>query len=60
MDLSVTDHLLTSTRSVRKRLTWRAVDPAVVQECLRLQSGVGVEPARLSLHGCDRRGEVAR
>ena len=37
MDLSVTDHLLTTTRSVRKRLDLeRPVDPAVVQECLEI------------------------
>jgi len=37
MDLSVVDHLLTTTRSVRKRLDLeRPVEPAVVQECLEI------------------------
>ena len=35
MDISMTDHLLTTTRSVRKRLdVTRPVDPAIIQECL--------------------------
>ena len=37
MDLASADHLLTSTRSVRKRLDFsRAVDPAVVERCLAI------------------------
>ncbi|MGH2729586.1 MAG: nitroreductase family protein [Actinomycetota bacterium] len=37
MDLATVDHLLTSTRTVRKRLdTARPVDPDVICECLRL------------------------
>lgn len=37
MDLASIDHLLTTTRSVRKRLDLkRPVDPAVVQECIDL------------------------
>ena len=35
MDLSATDHLLTTTRSVRKRLDFtRAIDLTIIQECL--------------------------
>ncbi len=35
MDLSTVDHLLTTTRSVRKRLDFeRPVEPEVIQECL--------------------------
>jgi len=35
MDLAATDHLLTTTRSVRKRLDFsRPVDPAVVTTCI--------------------------
>ena len=37
MDLHTVNHLLTSTRTVRKRLDFdRAVEPAVIQECLDL------------------------
>ncbi|MFM7143331.1 MAG: nitroreductase family protein [Alphaproteobacteria bacterium] len=37
MDLSTVDHLLTTTRSVRKRLDFAApVDPAVVQKCVEI------------------------
>ncbi|MFM7734690.1 MAG: nitroreductase family protein [Alphaproteobacteria bacterium] len=37
MDLSTVDHLLTTTRSVRKRLDFAApVDPAVVQKCIEI------------------------
>lgn len=37
VDTTVTDHLLTTTRSVRRRLDLeRRVEPAVVLECLRL------------------------
>lgn len=37
MDLASIDHLLTTTRSVRKRLDFEGtVDPAVLEECLRL------------------------
>ena len=36
-DLAVTDHLLTTTRAVRKRLDLsRPVDPSVVVDCLRI------------------------
>jgi nitroreductase len=44
MDLSVTDHLLCSTRSVRKRLDFsRPVEPAVIERCIEiaLQSPTG-------------------
>lgn len=35
MDLATVDHLLTTTRSVRKRLDLnRPVDPAVIQQCI--------------------------
>lgn len=35
MDLQTVDELLTTTRSVRKRLDLaRPVDPAVIEECL--------------------------
>lgn len=37
MDLATVDHLLTTTRSVRKRLDFsRPVDPAVVARCLEI------------------------
>lgn len=37
MDLAAADHLLTTTRSVRKRLDFkRPVDPAVIRECLEI------------------------
>ena len=37
MDLTTVDHLLTTTRSVRKRLDFkRPVDPAVVNKCLEI------------------------
>ena len=37
MDLATIDKLLTTTRSVRRRLDLaRPVDPAVVQECLEI------------------------
>ncbi len=37
MDLASVDHLLTTTRSVRKRLDLtRAVEPEVIQECLEM------------------------
>lgn len=37
MDLASIDHLLTTTRAVRRRLDLaRAVDPAIVLECIRL------------------------
>ena len=37
IDTAVTDHLLTTTRAVRKRLDLdRPVDPSVVLECLRI------------------------
>jgi len=37
MDLATVDHLLTSTRSVRKRLDFtRAVEPEVIQRCLEI------------------------
>ena len=37
MDLATVDHLLTTTRSVRKRLDFgRAVDPAVIERCLEI------------------------
>jgi nitroreductase len=37
MDLSTVDHLLTTTRSVRKRLDFeRPVEPEIIQECLEL------------------------
>jgi hypothetical protein len=35
MDLATVDHLLTTTRSVRKRLDLaRAVDPRIIQQCI--------------------------
>lgn len=37
MDLATVDHLLSTTRAVRKRLDLtRAVEPEVIEECLRL------------------------
>ena len=37
MDVAIVDKLLTTTRSVRRRLDLaRPVDPAVVQECLEI------------------------
>ena len=37
MDLATVDKLLTTTRSVRRRLDLtRPVDPAVIEECLEL------------------------
>lgn len=37
MDLKTVDHLLTTTRSVRKRLDFeRPVEPEILEECLRL------------------------
>ena len=37
MDTTVTDHLLATTRAVRKRLDLeRPVEPEVILECLRL------------------------
>ena len=37
MDLQTVDHLLTTTRSVRKRLDFtRPVEPAVLERCLAL------------------------
>jgi nitroreductase len=37
MDLATVDHLLTTTRSVRKRLDFaRPVDPAVVERCIAI------------------------
>lgn len=37
MDLTTVDHLLTTTRSVRKRLDFdRPVEPEILEECLRL------------------------
>jgi len=43
MDLATVDHLLTTTRSVRKRLDFsRPVEPAVVMKCIELLSRVAV------------------
>jgi nitroreductase len=37
MDLATADHLLTTTRSVRKRLDFsRPVDPAVIEQCIAI------------------------
>ncbi len=37
IDLASVDHVLTTTRSVRRRLDLtRAVEPEVIEECLRL------------------------
>src|SRR5262252_1724758 len=37
MDIATVDHLLTTTRSVRKRLDFkRPVDPAVITRCLEI------------------------
>ena len=37
MDLTTVDHLLTTTRSVRKRLdVTRPVEPAVIERCLEI------------------------
>jgi nitroreductase len=37
MDLSTVDHLLTTTRSVRRRLDFtRPVDPAVIERCIEI------------------------
>ena len=37
MDLATVDHLLTTTRSVRKRLDFsRPVDPAVIERCIAI------------------------
>ena len=37
MDLATVDHLLSTTRAVRKRLDLsRPVEPEVIEECLRL------------------------
>ena len=37
MDLATVDHLLTTTRSVRKRLDLtRAVEPEVIERCIEI------------------------
>jgi len=37
MDIATVDHLLTTTRSVRKRLDFdRAVEPEIIQQCLEI------------------------
>jgi nitroreductase len=37
MDLNTVDHLLTTTRSVRKRLdTTRPVEPEVIEQCIEI------------------------
>src|SRR5829696_1501568 len=37
MDLATVDHLLTTTRSVRKRLDFtRPVEPEIIQQCLEI------------------------
>jgi nitroreductase len=37
MDITTVDHLLTTTRSVRKRLDLqRPVEPAVIEQCLEI------------------------
>ena len=49
MDLATVDKLLTTTRSVRRRLDLtRPVDPAVIEECLELavQAPQGSSPCR--------------
>lgn len=48
MDLQTVDHLLTTTRSVRRRMdTSRPVDPAVIERCIDIatQAPVGGESA---------------
>ena len=54
MDMNTVNHLLSTTRTVRKRLDFdRAVEPAVIQEC----SGPGHPSAKrlqqpgMALHG---------
>ena len=61
MDLTVTDHLLSTTRAVRKRLDLdRPVEREVILECLRLavQSPTGEQRAELALGGGHRRGQA--
>ena len=45
MDLATVDHLLTTTRAVRKRLDLtRPVEPAVIQECLEIAISLHSNP----------------
>jgi nitroreductase len=66
MDLSVTDHLLCSTRSVRKRLDFsRPVEPAVIERCneIALQSPTGSNAQRwhfLVITDTAKRAEISR
>ena len=55
MDLAAVDHILTPTRSVRRRLDFRRrVDPAVLRECLEIavQAPTGGNLARYINHKC--------
>jgi nitroreductase len=66
IDLASTDHLLSTTRAVRKRLDLeRSVDPEVVLECLRLAvqapTGSNAQSWRwLVVTDPDKRAELAR
>lgn len=58
MDLATVDKLLTTTRSVRKRLDLeRSVPPEIIEECLEIaiQAPTGGNSQRLALPGCHRR-----
>jgi hypothetical protein len=58
MDLSTVDKLLTTTRTVRKRLDFtRSVDSEIIQTCLEIaiQASTGGKHPALSLCGGDRR-----
>ena len=61
MDLATVDHLLTTTRSVRKRLDFsRPVDPAVIERCIEIamQAPDRLERAGLALRRRHRRREA--
>ncbi len=66
IDTSITDHLLTTTRAVRKRLDLdRVVEPSVILECLRIAvqapTGSNAQGWRwLVVTDPDKRAELAR
>ena len=66
MDLATTDHLLTTTRSVRKRLDLtRPVEPEVIQECIEIalqapNGGNLRQPHFVIVTDAAKRGELAQ
>ena len=61
MDIATVDHLLTTTRSVRKRLDLaRPVEPEVIERCLDAghPGAKRLRPAELALCGDHRAGSA--